>query len=443
MKSPCSLYLSLLFMGVLRLSANVLHAAELEVKSKVILLGGGLDIRATGAQAKAILAEAGKGPANRKLVLYLNGIEIPGLKSTYTSTYSGAEEVDAHLKAGQEAESKKTAEREADEKRNAAAAEVAKANAEQAAVAADVIKAGEKRDAAPADQKEAAEREFAAAMKKRDAAEKEYAVVMVKQAAAEKDYTAKAEELKKANTASDRFNGKEVIVHFTVERKSEDKVSREAWDAFFRQDASNSQDAAVAIAIGSLHPVPVAYGTSADTPFKATEYPVWGYCAGLFCLVLCGLILWRWPHMLRDRGDPANAFSLGRTQMAFWGVIVLSCFAGVAAASYSLEYIPAQVLVLLGISAATGLSATVIDNGALPTKKSDRTGINGFFDDICIGGDNGASFHRVQVVLWTVVLGIYFIWNVVHMMSMPVFAETLLVLMAISNGTYLGFKTKE
>jgi hypothetical protein len=66
----------------------------------------------------------------------------------------------------------------------------------------------------------------------------------------------------------------------------------------------------------------------------------------------------------------------------------------------------------------------------------------GFWRDICNDG-NGASFHRLQVVIWTLVLGATFIQTVAKMMSMPEFSDTLLTLLGISNATYLGFKIPE
>ena len=59
-------------------------------------------------------------------------------------------------------------------------------------------------------------------------------------------------------------------------------------------------------------------------------------------------------------------------------------------------------------------------------------------------GDNGVvSFHRFQIVGWTLVLGIIFIGNVFSEQAMPDFSTTLLGLMGISSGTYLGFKFPE
>ncbi|MBN1931550.1 MAG: hypothetical protein JW786_08090 [Desulfobacterales bacterium] len=56
---------------------------------------------------------------------------------------------------------------------------------------------------------------------------------------------------------------------------------------------------------------------------------------------------------------------------------------------------------------------------------------------------NGISFHRLQMVIWTLVLGIVFIQQVLSNLALPDFDSTLLALMGISSGTYLGFKLPE
>jgi hypothetical protein len=59
-------------------------------------------------------------------------------------------------------------------------------------------------------------------------------------------------------------------------------------------------------------------------------------------------------------------------------------------------------------------------------------------------GDNYLiSFHRFQIFLWTLVLGVIFVSNVLHDLAMPEFSPTLLAIMGISGGTYLGFKLPE
>lgn len=82
-----------------------------------------------------------------------------------------------------------------------------------------------------------------------------------------------------------------------------------------------------------------------------------------------------------------------------------------------------QQLALLTPSAASGVS-------------------KGFLRDILSDG-SGYSFHRFQIFAWTIVLGIIFIASVYNKLTMPEFSATLLGLMGISSGTYIGFKFPE
>jgi hypothetical protein len=66
----------------------------------------------------------------------------------------------------------------------------------------------------------------------------------------------------------------------------------------------------------------------------------------------------------------------------------------------------------------------------------------GFLRDILSDG-SGYSFHRYQICAWTIVLGIIFISSVYNDLTMPEFSATLLGLMGISSGTYIGFKFPE
>ncbi len=66
----------------------------------------------------------------------------------------------------------------------------------------------------------------------------------------------------------------------------------------------------------------------------------------------------------------------------------------------------------------------------------------GFFDDLISDG-NGVSFHRFQILVWTLALGFLFVIEVYQRLSMPEFSTNLLALMGISSGTYLGFKIPE
>jgi hypothetical protein len=57
--------------------------------------------------------------------------------------------------------------------------------------------------------------------------------------------------------------------------------------------------------------------------------------------------------------------------------------------------------------------------------------------------NNLISFHRFQIFVWTLVLGVMFVANVYSELAMPQFSATLLGLLGISAGTYVGFKLPE
>jgi len=65
-----------------------------------------------------------------------------------------------------------------------------------------------------------------------------------------------------------------------------------------------------------------------------------------------------------------------------------------------------------------------------------------FLRDILSDG-NGYSFHRFQIFAWTIVLGVIFVSSVYNGLTMPEFSSSLLGLMGISSGTYIGFKFPE
>jgi hypothetical protein len=64
-----------------------------------------------------------------------------------------------------------------------------------------------------------------------------------------------------------------------------------------------------------------------------------------------------------------------------------------------------------------------------------------FFRDIVSDAD-GVSFHRFQVVAWTIVLTVVFVKDVISGLAMPDFNATLLGWQGLSAATFLG-KTTE
>src|SRR6185436_14946876 len=62
-----------------------------------------------------------------------------------------------------------------------------------------------------------------------------------------------------------------------------------------------------------------------------------------------------------------------------------------------------------------------------------------FLDDL-LTENEGISFHKFQIFVWTLILGAIFVFEVLNKLAIPEFNATLLAIMGISGGTYVGFK---
>lgn len=151
---------------------------------------------------------------------------------------------------------------------------------------------------------------------------------------------------------------------------------------------------------------------------------------------------------------PKPAYSLGRTQLAFWTVIVVSSFIYLLISQSVYPDIQVPVLdtvnlTLISIAAGTTLVSKAIDisqnnnqGEAIPQQDYPS---EGFFIDI-ISDETGVSIHRLQNVIWTVVVGGIYIVFVSGHTTLPddtILTPNLLMLMGISTGAYLGLKLSE
>jgi hypothetical protein len=158
--------------------------------------------------------------------------------------------------------------------------------------------------------------------------------------------------------------------------------------------------------------------------------------------------------------------------MAFWFFLTLGAFLIIWVITGAHDTVTDSVLALMGIGAGTALGVAVQDKSkehtsevlaklrALSQQRADlvakgtgTTDIDkqiaalapvseGFLNDILTDA-NGISFHRFQMFAWTLVLGVVFVKEVYCNLAMPEFSGTLLGLMGVSSGTYLGFMIPE
>lgn len=229
----------------------------------------------------------------------------------------------------------------------------------------------------------------------------------------------------------------------------------------------------------------------------------------ILSFLVLGLIIWasRKSAILKDQLIPqispdCQTYSLARTQMAFWFLIILWSFLYLLIAKGGdwTGIITSQALALMGISGLTAGGAAVVEkkrdtpedalNDGLKAlglssyqdivalrqtiadlKEKARAGLTaseqatlndknlllqtytnrispfisqGWFKDLVTDID-GTALHRLQAFVWTVVLGGIFVYSVYTNSKhvMPEFDTNLLELMGISNAGYVGFKANE
>lgn len=202
-----------------------------------------------------------------------------------------------------------------------------------------------------------------------------------------------------------------------------------------------------------------------------------------------------------DLPPEQRPYSLGRTQMAFWFFVIAACYVLIWMITSDRDSLTASELTLLGISTATALGAAVVGSSKSSADESKKQALEleratlekrltqfaseravqpldklsalnqeeaektarldqvkkeladlsrqaapqksaGFKTDI-LSDAEGISIHRFQIAIWTIVLGVIFVAAVFNSLAMPEFSGTLLALMGISGGTYIGFKFPE
>jgi len=279
-----------------------------------------------------------------------------------------------------------------------------------------------------------------------------------------------------------------------------DSDERKAWVLIFTE-ARRQTNGAVPISVGlpkDLQPF------ASDAFINLSVYPSYTpyVVVGLIFLLIAVLVLGWQSDLLRDvtHGRPAAParppYSLGRVQMAWWFCLVIAAYVYICLITKEINILTGTAMALIGISAGTGLASVFVDNQKIADEENQKISLQsergvvqariavltaaapaagtpealelqdrqkrlaeinallnkfpavhvipsskGFLDILKDG--EGLSFHRFQIAVWTVVLGLVFIKSVFVDLVMPEFDTTLLGLMGISSGTYIGFKFPE
>jgi hypothetical protein len=296
-------------------------------------------------------------------------------------------------------------------------------------------------------------------------------------------------------------------IRFFLDRNA---ANEKQWTALLR-NPKPFRDMPLTVGIDKGASVPIEVLPSEVGKFRLTIYdPGILFAGGISFLVLVGLFVWmaNKSDVMRESGPPPRpagfglavprrAYSLSRVQMAVWFFLVAAAFLFIWGITFALDSIIPSVLALIGISAGTGLAATVVDSSKTASisaqrdqlvaedeglaaaltafaakpqpldvddtgkqqlavnrraaiageiadidKQIDAPAHESFLIDI-LSDANGISFHRFQMAAWTLILAIVFVISVWNNLAMPDFGATLLGLMGISSGTYIGFKFPE
>jgi hypothetical protein len=294
-------------------------------------------------------------------------------------------------------------------------------------------------------------------------------------------------------------NRQESYLKFALQFDPHDEKQRKDWEDIVRADR-RSENVTITVVDTTTNDV------SFSTQFlKFDVYPAYTRWVVVGLVVLfVSLVLLGWKSgMLRDNPSGTKyrravelPLSLGRVQMAWWFFLVVAAYLYIWMIT-GISYTPTgSVLALLGISSATAIAGAIVDRGKFANAEDKRTDLNiqqavltqrideinatnppagsdlakdvavkterlievnarlagttpltagrhhGLWVDLLCDGD-GVSFHRFQIVVWSVVLGIVFSQAVFCQLAMPDFDPALLGLMGLSSGTYVSFKFPE
>jgi hypothetical protein len=225
---------------------------------------------------------------------------------------------------------------------------------------------------------------------------------------------------------------------FVLDRTAQNKhIWRQfLYDPLFDPDATMR----ISVGIRGDRALPRAAGANLSLRLKKLYIDYWSmtWLALLIAVALVLLVYARRSDMLRD-GPPIDGvrkpFSLARVQMAWWFFLLVVGYVFIWLVTGEADSISPSLLGLVGISAATALAAVAITAPSTGPRASE-----GFMHDL-ISDDRGVvALDRFQVVVWTLILGGIFLTSVLWDLTMPEFSATMLALMGISSGTYIGFK---
>jgi hypothetical protein len=196
------------------------------------------------------------------------------------------------------------------------------------------------------------------------------------------------------------------------------------------------------LSFGLLGSNPVA--TSPKLPITKIRFISNSSFATMIAMIILMLITFRWlvlkTNLIRVTHSKSK-YSLGLAQLLFWVVLIAFAFIYIYVLTEGLHPITGSVLTLLSISLTTSGGSRMVEKVKDP-KHMFESESESILKDL-LSDDAGFSVHRVQMAIWTVILGLVFCYEVIMNLSMPQFDTNLLLLMGISSTGYVGLKAIE
>lgn len=276
-------------------------------------------------------------------------------------------------------------------------------------------------------------------------------------------------------------HGPQAGVRFELQRKPAPADAADPWADVLKRLRQGSQGITVGVAAGQTEITLPAQPSTVDfaQPGIAPYYlPIFATIVGLFVMGMLDHNLLRDTPPIPELADQMT-FSLGRSQMLFWTLVIGSSWLFLYQSTQILWNLNDTALILMGISGATALGAISADEpsdkvkvlvaeheaarqaaatppvAATPAAATHRSladiqadllkevGSSGsWLRDISSDRPSQTGLHRVQNMLFTVLLGLAFMTSVVTDFTMANFPASALALLGISGGAYVGFKFK-
>jgi len=159
-----------------------------------------------------------------------------------------------------------------------------------------------------------------------------------------------------------------------------------------------------------------------------------------FAIILFSFLIKRSNAFRSKKQMITDPYSLSKILSTYWVFIILFSIIFLLASTNSLPHITISVIVLLIIAMTSSLISMIIDNSRYITASQNNVPSNQSFIKDIVSDTKGISIFRIQLILFSLLLGSYFIISVISEMLLPVFDIMFLILFSISNIIYLVFK---